>query len=155
MTNAASEGPSLRRSLLLKDGLHVQSEDQRVFVYADPALLSQHVFVVFLGSGIGEIDTGSAIRVLNDCRHTPSSLRREANDGRQRELARGLKNSLANVAKCQNLNAWYQSLTSSFVFLAKELERPLSGTFRAAAWHRNARLTIEETCRASRYVLSL
>ena len=40
MTNAASEGPSLRTSLLLKDGLHVQSEDQHVFVYADLALFS-------------------------------------------------------------------------------------------------------------------
>ena len=39
--------------------------------------------------------------VLNDRRRRPSSLRREANGGRQRELARGLKNNLANVAKSQ------------------------------------------------------
>ena len=55
-----------------------------------------------------------------------SSLRREANDGRQRELARRLENKLANVAKNQCLYAWYQSLTSSLFFLANELERTSS-----------------------------
>ena len=58
--------------------------------------------------------------VLNDRRHRPSCLRREANDGRQWELARGLKQNLANVAKSQYLDAWYKS---ALVFLAKELER--------------------------------
>ena len=33
-----------------------------------------------------------------------------------------LKNNLADVAKSQYLDAWYQSLTSSLVFSAKELE---------------------------------
>ena len=37
-----------------------------------------------------------------------------------------LKNNLANVAKSQYLGAWYQSLTSSLFFLAKELERTSS-----------------------------
>ena len=62
-------------------------------------------------------------RVLNDRRRKLSSLRREANDSRQRELARGLENKHANVAKSQYLDAWYQSPTSSLFFLAKELER--------------------------------
>ena len=40
--------------------LHFQSEDQRVFVCAVPSLFSYHLFVVFLGSEIGENDAGSA-----------------------------------------------------------------------------------------------
>ena len=120
----ASVEPSLRTPLLWKVGLHVQSEDQRVFVCAKPSLFSQHLFVVFLGSEIVEIRRRICRQpgVLNDRRCKPSSLRREANDGRQRELARGLENNLAHVAKSQCLNAWYQSLTSSLFFLAKELE---------------------------------
>ena len=61
--------------------------------------------------------------VLNDRRRRPSCLHREANDCRQWELARGLKQNLANVAKSQYLDAWYQS---ALVFLAKELERTRS-----------------------------
>ena len=65
--------------------------------------------------------------VLNDLRRWPSSLRREANDGRQRELARGLENiQVANVAKSQYFDAWYQSLTHSLFVLAKEFERTRS-----------------------------
>ena len=67
--------------------------------------------------------------VLNDRRRKPSSLRREANDGRQRKLARRLENKLANVAKSQCLDAWYQSLNSSLFFLA--------------AWPQSGRSTIE------------
>ena len=33
------------------------------------------------------------------------------------------KKSLVNVAKSQYLDAWYQSLTSSLVFLVKKFER--------------------------------
>ena len=84
--------------------------------------------------------------VLNDRRRKPNRLRREANNGRQRELAQGLENNLANVAKSQYLDAWYQSLTS-----------PLLSFWRrnCAAWHRSARSTIEleGTAWASRYVL--
>ena len=64
--------------------------------------------------------------VLNERRCKPSSLRREANDGRQGELAQGLENNLASVAKSQYLDAWYQSVTSSLFFLAKELEQTSS-----------------------------
>ena len=64
--------------------------------------------------------------VLNDRRRKPMSLRREANDGRKRELAQGLESKLADIAKSQYLDAWYQSLTSSLFFFAKELERTSS-----------------------------
>ena len=64
----ATEGPSLRTSLLWKVGLYVQAEDQRVFVCAKPSLSSKHLFVVFLGSEIVEIDAGSATRGPNDRR---------------------------------------------------------------------------------------
>ena len=39
---------------------HVQSEDQRFFVCAKPSLLSYHLFLVFLGSEMGEIDARPA-----------------------------------------------------------------------------------------------
>ena len=72
--------------------------------------------------------------VLNDRRRKPSSLRRAANDGRQRELARGLdRNNLASVAKSQYLNAWYPSLTYSLFFLAKELQVSERVRFRGVA----------------------
>ena len=57
----AGEGPSQCTILLWKAGLHVQSEDQRVFVCAEPSLFRNHRLVVFLGSEIGEIDAASAI----------------------------------------------------------------------------------------------
>ena len=84
---------SLHTPLLWKVGLHVQSEDHRVFDCAEPSLFSYHLFLVFLGSEIGEMGAGSASRVLNDRRRRPSSLRRETNEGRQQELARGHKKS--------------------------------------------------------------
>ena len=84
---------------------------------------SWHAFVVFLAPrSTPDRQPG----VVNDCRRKPSSLRREANDGRQRELARGLENNLANVAKSQYLNAWYPSAYLFVVLFGEGIERTSS-----------------------------
>ena len=94
--------------------------------------------------------------VLNDRRRKLSSLRRHANDDRQRELALGLENNLANVAKSQYLDALCQSLISSLFFLA-EAQELAQNEFAFSAWHRCAMagltIELEETAWASRYVL--
>ena len=91
--------------------------------------------------------------VLNDRRRKPRSLRREANDGRQRELARGLENKLANVAMSQYLDAWYQSLTSSLFFLAKELGQTSSLSRPGIVAMARSTIELEGTAWASRHVL--
>ena len=89
-------------------------------------VFSKHLFVVFLGSEIVEIDAGSATRCAERSsaqaeQSAPQSKRRQATKTGTRT-----RNNVASVAKRQYLDGWYQSLTSSLFFLAKELERKSS-----------------------------
>ena len=104
---AMSEGPSLRTFLLWKVGLHVQSEDKLVFVCAESSLLASISSWSFLAPKSARSTPNRHSWVLNDRWRWPSSLRREANEARQWELARGLKYNLANVAMSQYVDAWY------------------------------------------------
>ena len=115
-------GPACACLLLWKVGLHIQSENQRVFVCAEPSLFSKHLFDVFLGSEIGEIDSGSPSWGLQ----RSSAQAEQSVPPKQTTAGNGNwhkdQKNLVNVAKGQYLDAWHQSLTSSLVFLAKELE---------------------------------
>ena len=127
-------GPACAASLLWKvGGLHVQSEDKRVFVCVEPSIFSQYLFVVFLASEIGEIGKpGSWTIVGAGEQSAPLSKRRQATG----TGTIGLRKKLVNVAKK------ILQLTSSFV--CKFWRRNLSESVTFAVWHRSARRSREQ-----------
>ena len=112
----ANERPSLRTPLHWKVGLHVQSEDKHVFICAEPSLFSMHLFVVYLGSEIGEINAGSASR---DPERSPAHVEQCAPRSKQQQATgtgtRTLKKDCVSVPNSLYLDALYRYVTYLFV----------------------------------------